>query len=806
MNSLHQLNCSLSARTEVWATFFNSRLLPGDRVEGLHGSRWGAGTRAAVAIATVLTVAAGAVAQEDGAEANAAAGSGEAVEERGAADEELPASFFATTTVTATGTETDAFEVSTPVTTIRPEEIERRLPENAVDMLRAEPGVDVQGVGPNQPRPVIRGQRGLRVLFLENGLRMNNPRRQTDFGEIPGLVSIDSVDTVEVVRGPASVLYGSDAIGGVLNLVTRGPGLGSGGWSGGLGLRYGSAGDSQSGSADVASQSERVSFQLGVSLRDAGDYDAASGSYGDIDLADDVTVIDSGVEDDALYGSLALQAAGNQQLLLRANRYRADQAGFGFVEPELLGEEDDFRIRILYPFQDFDRYTLSYLGVFNDSPVADTLEVQGYYQNNERQLVNDIDINIGPLFFGAPDSSVEADTENFTDLETLGLRLEATRNLRDRDLLTYGFEAYEDDSFNTDFSTTTTTLRFPFPPFETPIVTTDDIANAPNATNTSLGAFAQVELNPVEDWTLSVGARYQDVETRAEETPGLETAGLDFSDDSLVGAISAVYRVSDSLNLVGSYGTAFRAPGIVERLFNGVTPEGAGFQLLNPDLVSEESENYELGLKYRRANVIFELNFFRNDIDDGIIQKFLTDEEIAQLPQDLQDQIDALRVDFVVQQVNADRLRYEGVEAIIGYRFANGIVLGGNYTHIDGERLDSTNPPTGDTFADKINAYVRYEAPRGRYWTEYRLRHNGDDRANLDPGEPVPPVGEILPSFTVHTLAAGVTLFDRGSQSHDLNVVVDNLTDELYAEFSNATFFRPQPGRNVKVAYRLRLN
>ena len=90
-------------------------------------------------------------------------------------------------------------------------------------------------------------------------------------------------------------------------------------------------------------------------------------------------------------------------------------------------------------------------------------------------------------------------------------------------------------------------------------------------------------------------------------------------------------------------------------------------------------------------------------------------------------------------------------------------------------------------------------------WAEYRIRHNGSDRANLDPGEPVPPVGEVLPSFTVHTLAGGWTFLERDRQRHELTVRVENLTDELYAEFSNATFFRPQPERSFRIGYRLRL-
>ncbi len=56
----------------------------------------------------------------------------------------------------------------------------------------------------------------------------------------------------------------------------------------------------------------------------------------------------------------------------------------------------------------------------------------------------------------------------------------------------------------------------------------------------------------------------------------------------------------------------------------------------------------------------------------------------------------------------------------------------------------------------------------------------------------------------MHTLGAGVVLFERGRQSHSLTLQVENLTDELYAEFSNASFFRPEPGRNYSASYRVR--
>ena len=188
-------------------------------------------------------------------------------------------SYFAETTVTATGSERDVFEVATPVTVMRREEIQRKEPENAADLLREQPGVDVNGVGVNQARPIIRGQRGLRVLFLENGLRMNNPRRQTDFGEITGLVDLESVDTIEVVRGPASVLYGSDAIGGVLNMISRTPAFVAGThFNGFADLRHSTMGDLSRGSVGVDGTWRKFTMQLGATMRSADDRSAASSS------------------------------------------------------------------------------------------------------------------------------------------------------------------------------------------------------------------------------------------------------------------------------------------------------------------------------------------------------------------------------------------------------------------------------------------------------------------------------------------------------------------------------------------------
>lgn len=721
------------------------------------------------------------------------------------APEAPAASFYAATTVTALGREVDAFEVTTPVTVIPRLVVERRLPDSAADLLRDEPGVDVNGVGINQTRPVIRGQRGLRILFLEDGLRLNNARRQTDFGEITGLVDVGDLRTVEVVRGPMSVLYGSDAVGGVLNLITQSPTFADGARLGvDAEARYGTQGDLTRFQGGVRFAVGKLRASLSGSTRSVDDYEAAAGRFGDVRLDDEVVVNDTGVDDDSLFAVAAYDLDDRNTLTLRHRRYRADETGFGFVDPTLLDESDTFRIRITYPYQEFDRTTLGWAASAVGGALADSLEIQTHRQVNDRQLANDIDIDIGPIFPGAPPSSVEADTLNRSRLETFGLRAELIKALPARQLLTYGVEGYRDDSTNTDSSLTVTTIRFPFPPFRVIDTQTNTRPNAPNAQNTSWGVFAQDEIPLGERVKATVGARYQKVETRARPTPEWDVRGLDFEDDEVVGTANLLFQATPSLNFLVSYGTAFRAPNIIERLFNGPTPEGAGYQILNPDLTSENSGNVDLGLKYRRSNVFFEAVWFRTEIRDGIVQDFLSPAEVAALPAEVRDAISRSGAQFVVQQRNLDKLRYEGLEVATGYRTRFGLSLGLNYTHLQDERIGTSAAPVENQYADKLAAYARYEAPSGRWWTEYRVRHNGADDVVLDEGEPAPAIGARLPAFTVHTLGAGVLLFERGRQSHSLTLQLENLTDELYAEFSNATFFRPEPGRQLTTSYRLR--
>ncbi|MDK2847116.1 MAG: vitamin transporter [Desulfuromonadales bacterium] len=124
--------------------------------------------------------------------------------------------------VTATKLETPVSEIASSVTVITAEEIENRQPTSALDVLRTVPGLDVvrQGGLGQQTSVFLRGGNSTHTLVLVDGIEMNdpaNPGRSFDFATL----GTDNIERIEIVRGPGSTLYGSDAIGGVINIITR---------------------------------------------------------------------------------------------------------------------------------------------------------------------------------------------------------------------------------------------------------------------------------------------------------------------------------------------------------------------------------------------------------------------------------------------------------------------------------------------------------------------------------------------------------------------------------------------------------
>ena len=129
---------------------------------------------------------------------------------------------------------------------------------------------------------------------------------------------------------------------------------------------------------------------------------------------------------------------------------------------------------------------------------------------------------------------------------------------------------------------------------------------------------------------------------------------------------------------------------------------------------------------------------------------------------------------------------------------ARGFSAGAGFSKLDAEDAIDPENPVGESYSRKFTGRLRYMAPGGRFWAQWDIRHSGRQKS-VELG--ANPLGEAIPSFTVQNLRGGVRLFELAGVEHGLNLALTNLTDELYAETSNASFFRPEPKRAFTVTY-----
>jgi vitamin B12 transporter len=123
--------------------------------------------------------------------------------------------------VYASATPVQAREVGSAVTVVTAEQIERRQARSLADVLRQVPGVALSRSGPtgSQTQVRIRGAEANHTLVLMDGVELNDPSGASEF-DFGNMLASD-VERIEILRGPQSALYGSEAIGGVINIITK---------------------------------------------------------------------------------------------------------------------------------------------------------------------------------------------------------------------------------------------------------------------------------------------------------------------------------------------------------------------------------------------------------------------------------------------------------------------------------------------------------------------------------------------------------------------------------------------------------
>ena len=493
--------------------------------------------------------------------------------------------------VTATRLPATAFDVSTAVTVVDAAEIAERTPQTIADYLRGQPGAFVQSTTPGQAIPIVRGLKGSEVLHMVDGFRLNTAFFRNSPNQYFALLDAQNVERIEVVRGPSSTLYGSDAMGGVVQVLTPEHRFEGADWQGQGHLRtqFASADLSQLGHFDGAAGREGLSISGGVTYQDVGERRTGAGSrlpYTDFRAwAADTKLIWSPAPDHELMF--------NAQYLKQPSTPRFDELVAAFHQETANSDE--------FFFEPNDRLFAQARHRWQANNAAfDSAEFHLGYQ----------EINDDRRSRGAGSSN--------RDLEENRDRLRGLTGMFSKEIgahsFVYGVEAYWDtvDSSRTriNLESGAVTVRAPrFPDGST----MDSFA---------LYLNDSIELDP--RWQLDLGGRYSrfDVELPAGET-GI---GAKLEPDDVTGNAGLTFKATDSVHLVSNVGRGFRAPNIFDLGVFGDRP-GGRFAIPNSDLKPETVVTWDFGVKLDQPGVQAEAFVWRSHYKDKITSVDIGEDE-----------------------------------------------------------------------------------------------------------------------------------------------------------------------------------
>jgi len=446
------------------------------------------------------------------------------------------------------------FRTVKAVTVTGEDAIATRPAGSTADALREAPGILVQKTTAGHGTPIIRGLIGKDILLLYNGVRLNRPTIRTGGNQYMETIDAEALTRIEVVRGPGSVLYGTDAVGGMVNMITRPPSFTDGGirWEPSLRTRYTSADDGRSLHLALAHAGPGFAARLGATARSLGNLDPGGG----IPVHDPTGYDEIGGHFISAFRLSPRQTLRVDILKLRQSEVpRYDQYASGHYETYLYDPQDRFLGTVAWQ-------------ATQPSPWVNSLEWNVSWQREHEGR-----IKVKP---GSTKRTIEDDR-----ITTIGTFLQVTSLAARRHALRWGLEFYADRlrSTRTDVSPdTSVTKRGAYP---------DD------SRYQQLGIFFSddVSLGPATD--LTAGIRWSRIwyEAPLEDPYGF----YEDSFSNLTGNLGLSRRLRPWLNLLLSVSRGFRAPNFNDTV---VLKESNNWvDTPSPGLKAETSTNLELGVK-----------------------------------------------------------------------------------------------------------------------------------------------------------------------------------------------------------------
>ncbi len=643
--------------------------------------------------------------------------------------------------VTASRRAMQAWDVSSAVTLVTDDDaINRTL---STDLLGNQPGVFLQETTPGQGAVFIRGLKGSELLHLVDGMRINNAIFRNAPTQYAALVDARSIERVEIVRGAAASLYGSGAMGGVVNFLMQRPEFDSDTRT------VSTTAEFSMNSADLLKAAsvgvEAGNRSLGVLSRFSwlrtGNRMTGAGQR----------VASSGFDSRAARIAVTMNPAEGRnwyfdmQALEQPETNRVDELVPGFDETEPGSEEFAFEPNARYFAHVEHRATNALWGMDWDANLTWQRVV------DDRRTRN----------FGSDDRRLE---ENSSDLFVIDFN--ASKLINDVSWL-YGIE-YTHDTVQSrrdvedigSGTITQTTSRFP-----------DD------SRIEQIALYARAQLNAGDRHLLFAGLRFNEAQITTPRIGAVPASKLDFDDVS--GDIGWTFHVSDRLSVVANAGRGFRAPNIFDLGTLGERP-GNRFNIPNGNLDAEHVTQLDVGLRGTANRYSYSLFLFSLDYEDRI-QSIATGEVTADGR-------------TVTQSQNLASADIHGIEIYANARVSRSLELDAMLNYVRGtSRVEGLD----ETPADRIppaNGRVRlvYTGTRWRNELGVAFAAEQDRLSPRDIGDP-----RINPDGTPGWAIANVRFAYEHDDGWTIDFGMDNIFDKRYRVHGSGIDAR---GRNLFVS------
>ena len=607
-----------------------------------------------------------------------------------------------------------------------------RAPADMLQALERETGVLMQRTQRGAASPFIRGLTGQQVLILVDGIRMNNATFRTGPNQYFNTIDPGMVDHIEVIRGPQTVLWGSDAMGGVINVVTRRTPVDAllndplRTWT----SRYSSA------DGGIYTRLN-YQFQKGDTRVFAG---SGYGNFNDLDRGGDL-----GRQPATAYS----QYSGDVRVDRLITENQAVTLSVQHFEQHDVFRTDRFpgRRTIFDPQQRsmaYVRFQGTDMGKIYDNYMLT------FSMHRQREQATD----------ARSDKSYWDDME--TDNYSYGLQLLLGRELENGWNLTYGVDSYRDvvDSFRNRYDNLTNEfVSSPTPKYP------DD------GRFRQTGAFLQIDKELSDRLSFNGGVRF--TRAHAQGTPMVDVdhdndpatdpesqpvfISPTFDDWSAGGGLN--FKLDENTALVGSVSEGFRAPNLDDLAANNDNVQQAAADTPSVDLRPERSLSYELALRKEVDDMRWQASVFWTNIDDMILRTPAGTSSES----------------ILFSRSNRDA-EVNGVEFAAEKRLSTSWTVYGNFSYIYGQDLEleeplSRIPPTQGVVGLRWRNSEKYEFIDIYSWLVAK-----QDRLNFqDISDGRIPDGGT-PGYGTLSLRYGTEL----KENHLLRIEFENILDKAY--------------------------